>query len=115
MLQKKRLFLDGDDQLSLYHRQFYAYFSCLAGIPVINQLTNWQPKPATGLKKTLQTIRQESNQCWNQTQLIGRVFDFFRLLLTVQAASFSVCSTCFASRFALCGHAPQKCCVVAFI
>lgn len=114
MLQKKRLFLDGDDQLSLYHSQFYAYFSCLAGIPVINQPTNWQRKPATVLKKTLQTIRQESNQCWNQTQLIGRVFDFFCLLLTVQAASFSVCSTCFASRFALCGQTLQKCCLLFY-
>lgn len=115
MLQKKRLFLDAGDQLSLHHSQFYAYFSCLAGIPVINQPTNWQRKPATVLKKTLQTIRQESNQCWNQTQLIGRVFDFFHLLLTVQAASFCLLNLFCFSFCPLWPSAAEMLCFVCFL
>lgn len=52
MLQKKKIEVLDGDQLCLYLRQFYAYFSSLTRIPVINQPTNWQQNPATALRKT---------------------------------------------------------------
>lgn len=91
---KKRLFLDGDDQLSLYHSQFNAYFSCLAGIPVINQPTNWQRKLATVLKKNtsdhqtgVQSVLEPDTINWTGVWLLPSAADspgcFFFCLLNL--------------------------------
>lgn len=81
---------DVGDQLSLYCGHFYVCFSCFKSIAVINyQQTGIKmclPSSAASNapQKPPQTVRQTSSQCWHQTQLIGRVFDFYWRTLTVK-------------------------------